>query len=806
MGNKSSRKSSKNGSSSGDAAGGSEEGEHHERMLSHTANAVSGDARSKFKLHVPHTILQRATSVAKEGEEDDDSKSIHDRLVFSALKALPQLKSFKKAQLQAIASQMTRLEYEEGEIVVEKGGEIDSLFIVETGVLEYGGETYGKGKGLGAEALLSHSVAAQQSATVKKGEGKLVAWAINRMLFQAILIKTARERDTKRDKILRSVPILAPLSKEQRTRVARKLKRVKFKAGATMIRQGEVGNTIYFIEKGEVVVMQKTRGEADAREVNRHGPGGFVGEGAIVNEGADGGLRNADCVAATNVVCHSLSRKDFQNLLGPLQELIRLNSIARVLKSVKILEGMTQEEREEVASILEVRSYSRGEKIIAQGDRGDEMFFIEAGEVEFTRVEVEGSAPESIGRFFANQFFGEGSLLTDAPRRATATAASETVVCFALSGTAFRSMFTDAVAKQARRAYIVRSESSGSIVSAGESTEKGKVDVKIKASELNGIRILGKGSYGLVTLVRHEVTGMAYALKQLTKKHIIEKEQEEHVVNERVLLGSVHHPFVCNLVTTFKNKHSLYMLMEPVMGGELYTHIKQAGRGRGLSEEETRFYGAQVVSIFEHLHAKRIIFRDLKPENLLVARDGYLKMVDFGLAKMLPRDESKTYTLCGTPAYASPEVYACLGHDKGVDWWCTGVLIHELHAGYPPFAGHSPAEISEEISRYSHAYPNVAFPAKFSESTSELLCGLLHPDAAQRLGNTRLGARAVKDSKFFESVDFAKLLAKGIQPVFVPEVEDAYDSSNFANKRGGFETELMDDEEGTVHEEWCEGF
>ena len=181
--------------------------------------------------------------------------------------------------------------------------------------------------------------------------------------------------------------------------------------------------------------------------------------------------------------------------------------------------------------------------------------------------------------------------------------------------------------------------------------------------------------------------------------------------------------------------------MEAVLGGELYALLKKHGK---FTEPQAKFYTAQVVAVFEHLHSKNIIFRDLKPENLLVARDGYLKVCDFGLAKTVS-EGVKTYTLCGTPAYAAPEVYASVGHNKGVDWWTLGVLLHELLAGYTPFYGNEPSQISKEIRRYSKHFPKIAFPSDFSDAACDLLKGLLNPKVSGYRRLTACSAAFLED-------------------------------------------------------------
>ena len=191
----------------------------------------------------------------------------------------------------------------------------------------------------------------------------------------------------------------------------------------------------------------------------------------------------------------------------------------------------------------------------------------------------------------------------------------------------------------------------------------------------------------------------------------------------------------------------------------------------------------------------------------LIATDGYVKMVDFGLAKFVP--EGKTYTLCGTPAYASPEVYASVGHDKGVDWWTLGILLHELLAGYTPFYGKEPTQIYREITRYSKHYPKVSFPQHFSAGASDLCLRLLHPTPSKRLGNLRGGSKDVKKAKYFRDIDWKKLERKEYLPEFVPSVTDGYDGANFQSKQNAskqFERTIDDDDGTFVHEEWANKF
>ncbi|EFJ41498.1 hypothetical protein VOLCADRAFT_45332, partial [Volvox carteri f. nagariensis] len=165
------------------------------------------------------------------------------------------------------------------------------------------------------------------------------------------------------------------------------------------------------------------------------------------------------------------------------------------------------------------------------------------------------------------------------------------------------------------------------------------------------VRIIGAGSFGRVSLARHFRTNRVVAIKTLSKVAVIRENQVQHVLDERAMLIMVSgHPFIINLLATFQDRDNLYLVMDYVPGGEFFAHMRDHGR---VPEEHARFYVAQIVLALEFLHSKGIVYRDLKPENLLIGADGYIRLTDLGFAKMV---RSRTYTMCGTPDYLAPEV------------------------------------------------------------------------------------------------------------------------------------------------------
>jgi len=186
---------------------------------------------------------------------------------------------------------------------------------------------------------------------------------------------------------------------------------------------------------------------------------------------------------------------------------------------------------------------------------------------------------------------------------------------------------------------------------------------------------LGTGTFGRVRLVKHKESQNYYALKILKKCEILRLQQLHHIKCEVDILSKIDHPFIVNFLGNFQDEKRLYLILEYVPGGELFSYLRRQSK---LSDEASRYYASQLVLAIAYLHGMHIIYRDLKPENLLITQDGSLKITDFGFAK---RVEDRTWTLCGTPEYLAPEIIQSKGHGKSVDWWAIGVLIYEMLAG-----------------------------------------------------------------------------------------------------------------------------
>mmetsp|Transcript_8208 Transcript_8208/g.24166 ORF Transcript_8208/g.24166 Transcript_8208/m.24166 type:complete len:328 (-) Transcript_8208:468-1451(-) len=284
------------------------------------------------------------------------------------------------------------------------------------------------------------------------------------------------------------------------------------------------------------------------------------------------------------------------------------------------------------------------------------------------------------------------------------------------------------------------------------------------------VKVLGKGSYGKVMLVRSKDDAL-YAMKMLRKENVIKRNQVEHTKTERAVLEAVSHPFIVTLHYAFQTPKKLYMVMEYCPGGELFFHLSRAGR---FSEGRTRFYVAETSSAISYLHKLNIIYRDLKPENLLIDGEGHAKITDFGLSKEGIEDNHSAVTMCGTPEYLAPEILDKKGHGKAVDWYSIGALTYEMLTGLPPFYTKDRQKLFERIKRGELQYPDYVTPL-----AKEFLRLLLQRSPDNRLGGGSAGGEEVKCHRFFGDLDWIALEERRIQPPFRPNLGRSDDVKYF---------------------------
>lgn len=263
-----------------------------------------------------------------------------------------------------------------------------------------------------------------------------------------------------------------------------------------------------------------------------------------------------------------------------------------------------------------------------------------------------------------------------------------------------------------------------------------------------------------------------YALKTISKRQLIQANQVKGVLREKQIMASIEHPFILPLVGSFQDDDNLYLLLPLIQGGELF-NVVHTDKRDGISNDASIFYGACILEALGHLHARNIVYRDMKPENALIDGKGYCIMVDLGFAKIVV---DKTYTLCGTPEYLAPEIIMSKGHDKAVDYWSFGVLVYEMLVGRSPFYFYG----TDQVSLFKRiVMVKYSCPSTVNDDAKDLIKKLLTRRQTSRLGNLSGGCQDVKDHPWFSTMDWDKLNNYKLKAPWVPTIKNPLDASHF---------------------------
>lgn len=527
---------------------------------------------------------------------------------------------------------------------------------------------------------------------------------------------------------------------------------VNYPRGSIIIKEGDVGSIMYVLEEGKVEVSR------EGKYLSTMELGKVMGELAILYNCK----RTATIKAANDSKLWAIERQVFQTIMMRTG-LIRQAEYTVFLKSVPTFKNLQEEKLLKIADALEECSYKQGIYIIRQGAPGDTFYIIRKGQVKVTIKDRVTSQEVYIRSLKRGDFFGEKALQGEDVRTANIIADDpDGVSCLVIDRDTFNQFINGL--EEVRTKYIDNANISRNRIY--------DAFAHVQLSDLRVITTLGVGGFGRVELVHiSNDTSQSYALKQLKKNQIVETRQQQHIISEKHIMEETNCDFVIKLYKTFKDRKYLYMLMEVCLGGELWTIL----RDRGFFDEmTTRFYTACVIEAFDYLHSRNIIYRDLKPENLLLDKHGYVKLVDFGFAKKLQAGR-KTWTFCGTPEYVAPEVILNKGHDVSADYWSLGVLIFEFLSGTPPFSGSDPMKTYNVIIKGIDA---VDFPRIIKRNATALIKKLCRDNPAERLGYQK-GERDIEKHKWFDGFNWEGLRTRTKAPPIVPQIRSTMDTSNF---------------------------
>lgn len=573
----------------------------------------------------------------------------------------------------------------------------------------------------------------------------------NKNAYVAAPLHGVKEKDAKVKKLImnaiRFTVLFMNLDPDHSKMVVDQMWRKEVKQGVDIVTQDHTGDNLYVVESGEFHCF--VHGDF----VAMRGPGACFGELALMYNSP----RMATVTAMADSVVWVVDRYTFRRIVTGMTQ-HKLSDHVAFLARVELLAPLASFEREKLAEALEEVTFQKDHVLFKQGDAGDAMYLVVEGEWSIVKngEEVMVAKP--------GDYFGERALLRNEPRAATVTCKTSGCRALRLDRNGFDLLLgplSEIMDKKIEDFYD------------GQKTIKaGKLNKNnVIFENLKTLGTLGKGSFGHVTLVQCKKTNMVYALKAVNKVQLQETNQGGHIMSEKNIMAQMEHPFLIKLWATFNDRDRLYLLLEPSLGGELFTRL----RGLTMFDEETaKFYAGCVVLAFEYMHSLNFIYRDLKPENLLIHDDGYLKVTDFGFAKDI--SAGRTWTVCGTPDYLAPEIIQSKGHGKGVDWWTVGILIFEMLASHPPFCDEDPMKVYRKI-----VHDNLTFPSSMSKEAQNLITKLLERQATRRLGVLKGGAKLIKKHSWFASIDLEELEKKKITAPYVPRIRGVDDLSNFGD-------------------------
>ncbi|KAJ1827154.1 Serine/threonine kinase [Coemansia sp. RSA 2599] len=297
---------------------------------------------------------------------------------------------------------------------------------------------------------------------------------------------------------------------------------------------------------------------------------------------------------------------------------------------------------------------------------------------------------------------------------------------------------------------------------------------KVGYNDFKFIKVLGKGNFGKVMLSEEKSTSKLYAIKVLKKEFIVENDEFESTRSEkRVLLiaNKERHPFLIGLHSCFQTSNHIFFVMEYISGGDLMMHVQKLGT---FGERRAKFFACEVLLGLAYFHKAGIIYRDLKLDNILLDKDGHVKIADYGLCKENMGYGQTTITFCGTPEFMAPEIVLEQRYGRAVDWWAFGVLIYEMILGTSPFHGEDENEIFDSILE-----DEILYPVKMSRDSVFICQALLEKDPSKRLGSGPNDAEDIMKHSFFAGVNWDDVLNKKIPPPYVPEIRSRFDVSNF---------------------------
>ena len=458
-----------------------------------------------------------------------------------------------------------------------------------------------------------------------------------------------------------------------------------------------------------------------------------------LSENCEDTLKN-NLVAEPDCILAEIDFAKFKETVGgDLNEAQTKSNQLASFEHVPMFRILSDDKIEFLQNNLKVEKFANGKKLITQGEIGDKLFIIKKGRVDFF---VNSRYIRSLND---GEEFGARSLILSNEKRSATAIANGEVSCYTLTADIFKSILEPNLYEYFTNKIFLE-------------------DNTIELKDLDNVKELGSGNFGSVNLVRNKKNKFLYAIKALNLEQIKIESLEECVEVERDVLLKIDHPFIMKMVKYLKNDSYIFFINEYIKGKELWEVIRDIGL---LNKEQTQYYGASILLAIDYLHKQKIIYRDIKPENVMVSVKGYIKIIDFGTVKEI---QDRTSTIIGTSHYMAPEITKGEGYSFQVDIWSIAICMYEFFCGKLPFGEDydDPMDIYRAVSQEELTFPSFVKDEKFMQ----LMNKMLRKSPTNRLWKFK----QIKEDPYFKDFDWNKLISLSYPPPYKLKMKEEKDT------------------------------
>ena len=460
-----------------------------------------------------------------------------------------------------------------------------------------------------------------------------------------------------------------------------------------------------------------------------------------LSEGSNDVFKN-NLVAEPDCILAEIDFDTFKEILGgDLKAAQAKSSQLNTFDNIPLMRILSDDKIEFLQNNLKVEKFQNGKKIINQGDTGDKLYIIKQGRVDFF---VNSRYIRSLND---GEDFGARSLILTTDKRSATAIANGEVYCYTLTSKIFKSILEPNLYEYFTNKIYLE-------------------DNTIELKDLDNIKELGSGSFGSVNLVKNKKNKYYYAIKALDLQQIKKENLEVCVELEKDVLLKTDHPFIMKMVKYLKNESYIFFINEYIKGKELWEVIRDIGL---LNKEQTQFYGGSILLAIDYLHKQKVIYRDIKPENVMVTVKGYIKIIDFGTVKEI---QDRTSTIIGTSHYMAPEITKGEGYSFQVDVWSIAICMYEFFCGKLPFGEDydDPMDIYRAVSKEELSFPDFVKDEKFIQ----LMNKMLKKNPTQRLWKFK----QIKEDPYFNDFDWNKLISLSYPPPYQIKMKEEKENNS----------------------------